>query len=279
MREHGHYSWNDIPKDILVQGIQEIGHYTVSLVAQNQVIGSGTLIRTGSAFGILTAYHVARLIFQDENGVIGVNIDNRAHHFLIEVRHLQHAIIGRSRPGADESLGPDLSMLVIPDPLKVATISSKKSFFNVDRRSLQEFHDLPFQDSLWYIAGAPAELTWNLGEPNTPGYTLGAQHFVGAAVFQGAENRDPFDYVILKIDAGEEVFPSNYGGVSGGGIWLLSLTVDPDRGKETIDYEAPFLCGVAFFQGPLLQKQRLITGHGPKSLYEELRSVVTNELS
>jgi hypothetical protein len=39
--------------------------------------------------------------------------------------------------------------------------------------------------------------------------------------------RDGFDYVKIKIASGTDNFPTNYGGVSGGGAWI------PIRSRKT----------------------------------------------
>jgi len=84
------------------------------------------------------------------------------------------------------------------------------------------------------------------------------------------ESRDEFDFVRLRVTAGDYGFPKNYGGVSGGGIWLLPITMDPDVGPSSINFDAPFFAGVAFHQSGLTGRIRVITGHGPNSIYTML---------
>jgi hypothetical protein len=96
---------------------------------------------------------------------------------------------------------------------------------------------------------------------------LSAAHFIGESTLKSLRKRDGFDYVKLELIAGEYTFPTDYRGFSGGGIWLVPFTIDPDRGTSTVGHMGPFLVGVAFHQSDLNGAQRVITGHGPFSVH------------
>jgi hypothetical protein len=83
------------------------------------------------------------------------------------------------------------------------------------------------------------------------------------------DRREGFDYLRLEVDAGSFGHPVNYQGVSGGGIWLLTLTIDPDVGEGSLRFESIF-CGVAFHQSEVKDNKRIITAHGPASVHEIL---------
>lgn len=76
-----------------------------------------------------------------------------------------------------------------------------------------------------------------------------------------------FDLLKFEIerDQGLEL-PSSFEGTSGGGIWRLFYELGP---TQTINLVEKRLTGVAFFQRP-----GEIVGHGPKSIYNDLRKKI-----
>ena len=72
----------------------------------------------------------------------------------------------------------------------------------------------------------------------------------------------------LNIDADTSPFPQDYRGCSGGGVWVTSLTMDPNKGIETLGMDHCRLAGVAYFQGDLIDGRRDIIANGPDSLLQ-----------
>jgi hypothetical protein len=72
----------------------------------------------------------------------------------------------------------------------------------------------------------------------------------------------------LPSSTGVHGYPTKYGGVSGGGIWMP--TMQEMRNGE-IDF-VPLLQGVVFYQSRPYWKltRRLLVGHGPRSIYGRL---------
>ena len=122
-------------------------------------------------------------------------------------------------------------------------------------------------EMLWHLVGAPDERSSSEGIFGTRDHILGVKHFLGEATYKERAIRGQFDFVTLQLIAGQYTFPSNYGGVSGGGIWLLPLTMDPDVGVSSMSYEAPILAGVPFYQREIFNGEREIICHGPNSIY------------
>src|SRR5437879_2698406 len=133
MREFGNYPAGIIPQVLLERATREIETYTVSLILDQRLTGSGTLVTVERARGILTAHHVSKLVCRDQDELLGINIANHAHGFFVPVSDLRHHVIGESKEEDGKPLGPDLAFLEILDPKKLATIATRRSFFRVSQ--------------------------------------------------------------------------------------------------------------------------------------------------
>jgi hypothetical protein len=266
LEEYGLHPSSIVPCQLKDSGTREMANYSVSLILNQRLVGSGTLIRVDDAYGILTAKHVA-LEIENSGKSIGVNIANYPHGFFIPPPCLEHVTVGDFND-SDEDEGPDLCVLCILDPNDLSTIKSKKSFYPIDRLVRGEFwNELPIAEMSWYLVGAPDERCTSEGQSGTASHVLGAKHFHGEARFKSLRNRRKFDYVTLNLIAGNYSYPTDYGGISGGGVWLLPIAMDPEIGESTIHHEAPILAGVEFYQHRLQNASRDIVCHGPISIY------------
>ena len=84
------------------------------------------------------------------------------------------------------------------------------------------------------------------------------------------------EYDIYKLIASydsESESPSDFGGVSGGGLWQIILRKSAN-GEINCDY--PFLSGVAYRQTSLQKNERSILCHGRKTIYELVYSAIDN---
>ena len=119
---------------------------------------------------------------------------------------------------------------------------------------------------IWFLCGAPDELTgedkptkefgrvkvfWGLGVPGrvSQGYWVGEYDYFEFEVRYGAKSE----------------LPTNFQGVSGGGLWQVPLLRTPDgrfAAKELI------LSGVAFYQSAIINNVRSIKCHGRHSIYK-----------
>ena len=88
------------------------------------------------------------------------------------------------------------------------------------------------------------------------------ENFVAVGDFHARSIKDGFDYIRLKMSAGEDGFPPNYQGVSGGGFWLIAPTGNPILG------------GLQFHQSGPENRGRILTGHGFDSIYTSLRQTL-----
>jgi hypothetical protein len=273
MEQFGYYKHGDLsPEAIaamrreLAVATREVSDFTISFVSRQQALGSGTLVTAHGEPGVLTAFHVAEEL-QSREEPFGMIISEQIHQFIWDLDWINVVPIGKPIDRTHPELGPDLAFIRLLEPQKLGTLRSKKSFYRLDGRSFEQWRKYPYQNMSWWIAGSPAEFSSSTGEFGTGQHILSATHFHAEATFESFEDRGDFDFVQLEVTSGAHRFPANYGGVSGGGIWLAPLAMDPDVGPTTLRKEPPFLVGTAFVQSPDEGQKRHIIGHGPKSLY------------
>jgi len=213
--------------------------------------------------GILTAYHV-QVEIRRRGGTFGLTLAEHPHSFFLDRDQYSEIQVGiPDDPIAHAALGPDLVFLRILSPLDIGTVAMKKSFFVVRRFPFDPADLQPFS---WFIAGTPAALT---EPPEIPG-TLNLASLVGGAEFESRREQEDFDYISLKVNSGTHRFPHDYGGLSGGGLWIIPFTKQDGEGPNRLDYHAPILGGVAYYQTAPSDGFQLIIGHGPKSIYKVL---------
>ena len=280
MEEFGFYKHEDLPPDGLnairrakEEATREIADFTVSFVSRQRVLGSGTLVTTHGHSGVLTAFHVAEEL-KNRGEKFGMIISEEIRQYLWEMDWVEIVPVGTPSDPMRPDLGPDLAFIRLLEPQKLGTLRSKKSFYRLDGRSFDTWEKYPLKEMSWWIAGSPAEFSTSAGEPNTAQHILSASHFLAEAAFQSKTDRGQFDFVDLEVFAGAESFPADYGGVSGGGIWLVPLRFERDEDPSTIVREPSFLTGTAFYQGPEDDQKRNIVGHGPTSLYTVVPSAL-----
>jgi len=261
----------DLPSQIQQEIKEEIKPYTVGLIGLKvengaprvQLLGSGTLIHNEERYGILTANHVVKRVKKYEK--IGLNLVEYAHKYTIDVKILKLITVGAS---ADNTLRPDIAVIEIPVN-KVAEIKAKKSFWNL-KKFRQQIISQPVQSDkgVWALAGSPDERT-------TQVYTN--KHFAETKVFcmlvgfvgVGKEWSDEsFDYIEALVSYKDNGgVPSDFGGVSGGGLWQTPLRKNQE---ERIVAERPILSGVAYYQTDVVDEERSIYCHGRNSIYSKV---------
>jgi hypothetical protein len=167
--------------------------------------------------------------------------------------------------------GPDLSFLIIRDPGLLAKLRTEKSFYALDSAPRPSFHPL-LNPRIWGVAGSPYESFKRIEENYHGGPLSKMVNFVGTGCFPFQTLQDgDFDYLKLTVPSGEFGFPDDYEGISGGGIWLMPMEVDPSGDPRTIRHRAPILAGVEFSQSGWQNRERILTGHGAHSIYTVLR--------
>lgn len=78
-----------------------------------------------------------------------------------------------------------------------------------------------------------------------------------------------FNYCDAEVDYGEgRLLPESFGGVSGGGLWVVPLA-EGDEGA--LEAGRPMLYGIAFYQTSKEGTLRKIRCHGPSGIFGRVR--------
>ena len=89
---------------------------------------------------------------------------------------------------------------------------------------------------------------------------------VGLVVREHESNGfDLFDFEVTYGPGSNS--PLSYQGMSGGALWRVYYTKDDDGQPSVVDKK---VYGVAFHQSDLSDQKRIITCHGPRSVYGPL---------
>lgn len=259
-----------MPDALLAHAMDRIGWYSTILTRvrlegprgeEAEQAGTGTLVRTGRVYGILTAHHVAELF--EDGWRLGVVLIPQVHTHSIMPELYEIIHIAR---GSIDCEGPDLSFLRIHDP-HVGTIKAYKSFYDLDAfRGSFLSSPPPPTTGAWFLFGASQVLTTH--EPREGGFrnVYGYRSFCGAIGVDELPARGDFDYLngVIKY-APDTDPPSDFRGVSGGGLWHALLSDGVDGGIDDHEY---FLAGLAFWQSDIISDTRTILCHGPQSIYK-----------
>jgi hypothetical protein len=116
---------------------------------------------------------------------------------------------------------------------------------------------------VWIVSGAPHERTEKGALAGKPLTTYALSHM--AVQYHSTRHRKGFEYIRLKTTHGADGYPKKYGGVSGGGIWVLGLD------GETNEPQA-ILQGVVYYHYRPSPKstESYLVGHGMNSIYKTL---------
>lgn len=226
------------------------------------LIGSGTFVSIDGIPGILTVYHVSRLI--NEPCKIGLILEEREHKYAIDRQYLEIIDIGIPR---EDETGPDLSFIQLPNPV-VTEIRPYKSFFNLNV-DLDKMLSLPpsIDAGVWFVCGIPDESTTQ--GPSDLGFTRAFSFYglCGATIVDKEYHDDGWDYIEIGIEYSKStVPPSTFGGTSGGGLWQVILQENSDGFFEPSRY---LFSGVPFYQSAIQDGKRFIRCHGRQSIYSK----------
>jgi hypothetical protein len=269
-----------------------IGDYNAIMILSSREVGSGTFLKIGPFYGILTAHHTAMSLFSKEEFTLCVS-NQIANECWGSPQRLTHIPIGPHDPknadGPDD--GPDLSFLAIHDrPLKEFIEGHGKRFFDLISMTRYAYEAWPFDQRLkvWGFGGsADDSLRFDLNEPSLPDsnepplsrlLNLAPMLPTWDDELQVNEfQRGDFDYLKLRVPSGKRGLPYNYGGLSGGGFWVALPKVDASGDPESVRLGPPLLVGAEFSQSGLIDNSyRILTGHGLNSIYRKTVEEVRN---
>jgi hypothetical protein len=201
------------------------GKFTSAKKDDCELAGSGTLICCDKLRGILTADHVLRDL--PDSGEVGIvattSLDARINRLALDMQHASKITVGKC---SNTSRGPDLGVLVLPQPIAARLDSLGKPFYNLLSRRARMLDMSTRKPGLWIFSGMVHQWTDNL-----PPY----RQFTKVKVFRGvcvifnlASIREDagFDYMSLKLNYETDLrFPDTFQGCSGGGVWQFLLAL------------------------------------------------------
>jgi len=250
---------------------RQIAPYTIGLAKldiENGIedavcVGSGTLVSIGSTHGILTAAHVlGELPAKGEIGIVEyLGEPPQYRKPIIKMDYVERLKISADEFGPDK---PDLGFLRLTQN-DIGTLGASGSFYNLVKRKEEILSpkkpDLNFID---VISGMVDELTKDAERERT-----GIRFKKFSAIFCNGRSiakrdADEYDYIDFEPTPTPEFkLPSNYGGVSGGGLWRICFVEEDSK----IVIKKNWLYGIPFYQNESRDK---IICHGPKSIYSKL---------
>ena len=242
-----------------------IKHSTVGFVkmASDDAIsaGSGTLVRYGHVFGIITAAHVLdNIVNLKEIGLVFFpTTSKKIQKFTISI--IAGNII-RINPGNINIDGPDYGIMII-ESNDATNIKAFATFLNLERNFHVGNQATPAGcEIFWVVAGVVSEQTKVISSSES--------HIVKE--FNGLMN---VGRIIEEEGSGSSGYlrfrptpdpsftlPTSYQGTSGGGLWLM--VVRKIEGNQYLLVNRVLL-GVAYFEDPSLDGMDIIC-HGPNCL-------------
>lgn len=237
-----------------------------------RLIGSGTFIKVGNCYGLLTAQHVADRIEDLEQ--LGLVILEREHRLSIPVQHLRIINIGTPEPGEK---GPDLSAIVMPRA-EASKIAPYKGFWDLQLVAEDMLNNRPDDhDGVWLVCGVPDEYTEYEETVSTFETVVGIHGVCWAGGIGDHYEKDGFDYIEVRAEYKEDrELPSSFGGISGGGLWQVLLRSDETGMSHPVRH---LFLGLPFWQSARKEDWRTITCHGPASIYKQLLSQIAEMCS
>lgn len=224
--------------------------------------GSGTLVAFDDIKGILTASHVLHnLAAEREIGIVRFPPEPRKFQNLkLRMENTESIMVGDA---PFEGNGPDVGFLRLDHQTVSALEAYGCSFRNLARHralsSSQRHLNAPHEDAVvGVVANRIVDLQPTLPNSRKKGFDGVLQQGVTRSLHQKA------GLDLLEFESTPEIgiTPTDYGGMSGGGLWRIFYDSDPTTDPK------PFLLGVAFYQLQLVDGARKLMCHGPATIYQ-----------
>jgi len=254
----------DIPEHIHAALLGIFQHYMICLfsidVEKRNVtaLGSGTLVQSGEEYGILTAAHVVDAL--RKNDQTAIFLQNGKGPLVFNRDTLEYLVCENASYSEE---GPDIGLIRLP-PAKVGSIDAIKSFVNLDRQ-VEKFNEetpKPYH-GVWCGTGFPE--VW--GDQQMEGELLRMKvfGFIGVGTADRFEAVNGHDYIWAGADLCDEgSLPNDYRGMSGGGLWQVTL----NHKDNEISIRDQYFSGVIYYQTDIEGNERFLKCHGRKSIYE-----------
>jgi hypothetical protein len=237
---------------------------------EDVLVGSGTLVKAGSFYGILTASHVLSEA-RNADGSIRIVYRKFEHDCTIPADRFTSVTIGHYQESS-QAQGPDLAFIrLLECPALSSLRDAAMSFFSLEPKFVSELKVFLDADRSWFILGAPKEKTLADQESEKFAAKTGLIQFCSRSIFSRYFSVGDFDYLEVVAPSGVDNFPRSYEGMSGGGAWAIPVYRQNDGSLNVGD---PIFGGVPFFEEDPIDGSRIIRLHGPISVHEMARKQI-----
>jgi hypothetical protein len=271
----------DVPREIWDAARREAQRYSVGILAiieikngeKLQLVGTGTLIKYKTTIGILTAKHVVQGKLFQQCTSMGL-VFEKTRRFTISKSEFRVKYIDNL----------DVALIIIYS-INTESISAIQSFINIDEYYSKR-NEIDFVENKWFVLlfGFPEEKQQTI----VPflGFTASLR-FLGLSYFSiicGTESLNKHDVLLVIIDFSnqhgivasenysvEEILPRDFGGVSGGGLWKVILTIDQNGEMK---YTKLLFEGVAFFQTGIADNRCQIKCTSVRSIWSDIIKIL-----
>jgi len=225
----------------LVRRLQE-HHAGITIIGGSRPIGSGVLVRTSAAYGVLTAGHVCKLVKDeiDHNRAIRcipqgtrepVPPGQRAG---VLIRKL--SLRGVSEEYDPSNATPDYGCLMVPW-IDGRAMEAWGTFMNLTTHGIsRQQPDYQLEYNAWLAAGY-------LQERSTETF---AYHWCAIGGPEAVYERDGKRYLYIKSIHSNYENPKAVKGMSGSGVW--EIPVSAHQHEAAVQIGTPILRGISFWQ-------------------------------
>jgi len=280
-RQTATFQLKDLPDSLTDPAFHTIKQHVTALGIENRVtksltpIGSGTFVRWGDHFGVLTAEHVVNDpedpqfkldTSETSEQILRLTIVDTPHELGFDTRGLKVFNLG---PRINDEDGPDIAIIELPNSSALKTIAAIKSFWNLTHRTEERMHRALDPIGCVFIAGHLAEDLRT--HDDVPGFTdvLFAPGIIGLTGQDGYFTKGNLDYLeVASEQDGNNQAPTSWRGVSGGSLWRLPVARTAEGAWSVGEVT---LAGVPFIEEYMKNPgHRRVCGHGPLTIYREL---------
>jgi len=231
--------------------------------------GSGTLVKVGSKFGVLTAAHVIEALpCKGQVGVVQFNHRTPVQKQTIE---MADADLVTFHVPANKERGPDIGFLRLPE-MNVANFKATHRFLDLERLACAEEPGPPFLDWVVVVVSEWTEDVDPIQPLHPESRPLRKTQFQAALSVGKAESpRTENDFDLFDLVPALPSPPSSYGGVSGGAVRRVYIN---EIGENQYLMRGNRLIGVPFYELEDNNGSLRLVCHGPNSIYERLRLAI-----
>lgn len=269
----------EIPNSIHEDVVAQIGCYSVAFarcrnhdLATFRFVGSGTCVRRNGVFGVLTAHHCLHAVYPEITlgGAASEElwfVLNNGRAVLVAPDELVEHPIGAPREGSYGPEGPDLTFIEIPTGPRLSSVTAVNSFVPLDRTPDDIIRrycvGMPYITNVGFPAERQSQRIIQAREQVSVDMTL--MSYFSSLDQSRIATRENWDYIRAVCDrrVGGDL-PTSFGGLSGGGIWVVDLHRDHVGNFSVRDFR---FVGVSFYEEEIDVNRRAIVGHYVRSVY------------